>query len=536
VGFETAREAYDRGAWRAAYDALASADELTGEDIERLAVAAHLIGRDDESAHAWERAHLSWVAADNRPRAVRCAFWLTLQLSLRGEMAHAIGWQSRAARLLESSPPGCPEGAYVRLPDVLQALEAGDGDLAASLATAIAHDAEQLGDHDLRALGTLGTGQAAILRGEVAGGLRLLDEVMLSVTAGDVNPIATGIVYCAVIEACVDVFEMRRAAEWTAALHDWCSSEPELVPYRGQCLVHRSQVLQAGGAWADAVAEARRAGERLADPLHPALGVAVHQQGDLHRLRGEFADADAAYRRAVELGRDPSPGASLLRLAQGDVGAAGASIQRALVESTVLPRRARLLSAAVEIFLVAGDVAAARAASDELQDAARAMDVPVLHAMADATSGSVLLAEGDAAGALVALRRASGEWRTLGMPYDEARCRVGIAGACRDLGDDDTAAVELDAAGATFERLGARPDLERIGDVPSAADETGALSDREVEVLQLVATGRTNKEVAAALSISVHTVARHLQNIYLKLDVSTRAAATAYAYEHGLVR
>jgi ATP/maltotriose-dependent transcriptional regulator MalT len=376
-----------------------------------------------------------------------------------------------------------------------------------------------------------------IAMGEIKAGMKLLDEAMVAVTTGEISPLPAGIVYCAVIEACVDALDMRRAAEWTDALHLWCSAQPELVPYRGACLVHRSQVLLARGAWDEAASEAELARQRLADAAHPQVGVALYQLGELHRLRGDFDAARRDYQAASDHGREPDPGSALLRLAEGRVDLAVSAVQRMMGESSGLRTRPAIFAAAVEVQLAAGNVEAARSASDELARLASQAAAPHLQAIAAFAAGSLLLASDDATGALAMLRRASTEWRGQDAPYEAARTRVLIALACRALGDNDTAEVELEAAQAVFERLGAKPDLVRVrqlADSPPAQQPSG-LSNRECEVLRLVATGVTNREVAVTLSISEHTVARHMQNIFAKLGLSSRAAATAFAYDHGLV-
>jgi DNA-binding CsgD family transcriptional regulator/tetratricopeptide (TPR) repeat protein len=535
-GLERGREAFGRRAWRHAFDAFTTTTSLGVDDEERLAVASYLIGEDDASAQAWERAHLTHVELGDRESAARCAFWLGITLMLHGESARGSGWLARAERLVEGAGPTCAVTGLLLVPSFLAALESGDAASSAELAGRIVAIADACGDRDVLALGLLCRGQASLANGVLTEGLRALDEAMVSVTTGEVAPIPAGIVYCAVIESCVYVYELRRAAEWTEALHEWCSSQPDLVPYRGQCLVHRSQLLQVHGDWAAATIEAQRAAERLADPLHPALGVARYQQGELHRLRGEFTDAMRAYRAAGELGRDPAPGLALLRLAEGDLASAESAIRRMLAERTSSHARPPVLAAAVEVHLAAGDLDDARAASDELSTVAREIDTPVLHAISDDAAGAVLLASGDADGALVLLRAASRRWREMEMPYELARTRVAIAAACRALGDLDAAGLELELARTTFERLGATPDLHRV--MPSGdrgSHVAGELTDRELEVVRLVATGRTNREIAVTLSISAHTVARHLQNIFVKLSVSSRTAATAYAYRYGLV-
>ena len=314
---ELGRAAFDRRSWREAYELLASVESPEVGDLERLAIAAHLVGRGDDSVAAWERAFLFWVDADDRDRAVRCAFWLGLVLMLRGETARGTGWLGRAERLIEGTGPEGAGRGYLLVAGFLEALETSRVDDAAVLADRIMDIAERSADPDLLALGLLCRGQASLQLGEVAKGMRLLDEAMVSATSGEVSPIPAGLVCCAVIEACVECFDLRRATQWTDALSAWCSAQPDMVPYRGQCLVHRSQVLQARGDWSEAVVEVGQASQRLADPFHPALGVARYQQGELHRLRGEFDEAAQAYHEAAELGRDPSPGRGPAPLGDG---------------------------------------------------------------------------------------------------------------------------------------------------------------------------------------------------------------------------
>jgi ATP/maltotriose-dependent transcriptional regulator MalT len=535
---EKGRESFKGQAWLDAYKRLSAADrqkKLQPVDLQRLATAAYMMGKDEDSAETYVRAHQELVARGDAAGAARCAFWIGFQLTNSGDMARAGGWFARARKVLPVDVD-CVEQGYLLVPIALQNLFGGDPEVGLS----IFRDAEIIGsrfnDPDLKALSGLGQGQSLITLGRTAEGVATLDEVMVAVTTGEVSAIVVGLVYCAVVSACHEVFDLRRAKEWTDALSQWCASQPDLVPYRGQCLVHRAELMQVHGAWADAMEEAERARALLSQaPDRPIVGMAFHLLGDLHRLRGDLTSAEDAYRSAHQGGRSPQPGLAMLRLAQGRVGSADASIRRVLQEADDRESRSRILPAYVEIVLEAGDVPAARVAADELSAIAEQLRAPFLEAIAAHSQGSVHLAEGDALAALSAGRSAWKIWCDLEAPYEAARARLLIGSACRRLGDRDSADMEFDAARNEFQRLGAAVDVSLVEKLASAGDrKTLGLTGREVEVLALVATGKTNREISEDLVISEKTVARHLSNIFVKLEVSSRAAATAYAYQHDL--
>ena len=535
------REAIERKAWREAHDALSRADAakpLAADDLEALATAAYMLGRDQEYLECLERAHETHLEAGAIGPAVLCAFWVGMTLFLRGEVGPGSGWLGRAGRLVEQLDEDAIERGYLRMPAALQLEASGDLVGAAAIAGEAAATAQRLGDADGFALATFTHGQMLISAGRLHEGLALLDEAMVAVTSGRLSPIATGIVYCGVILVCQQVYEPRRASQWTDALSRWVAEQPDLVAFTGRCLVHRAEIMQLRGSWGDALDEARRASERFALQVNPiGRGVAFYRQGELHRLQGDFVAAEHAYAEAGREGWDPQPGLAQLRLAQGNLDAAAAATRRALSETVDPLKRAALLPAHVEIMLELGEVEEARAASSELDELAAVYSTEMLAALAAHCRGAIGLAEGDPGRALVALREAARVWRELDAPYEVARAQALIGLACGTLGDEDAASRELDAARETFVLLGARPDVERLERLvaPDAPRSSHGLTARELEVLGLVAQGLSNRGIAAALVISEHTVARHLQNIFAKLGVSSRAAAVAFAFEHALV-
>jgi DNA-binding CsgD family transcriptional regulator len=535
------REAYARRAWLDAYESLSHADQaapLGAEDLELLATSAYMLGRDDDYVSGLERAHHAYLNAGEAMRAVRCAFWLGMNLALRGEMGRATGWLGRAQRLVEREEDDCVERGYLLVPVMLRHEAIGDWEAAYAAAADAAEIGERFGDADLLALAVHEQGLVLVNQGRVEEGLGLVDEAMVAVTAGELSPIVTGIVYCSVITGCQEVYALHRAQEWTAALTQWCEEQPDMVAFSGRCLVHRAEIMELHGAWRDALDEARRARQRCVQGKNQsAAAQAFYRQGEVHRLQGRFSAAEEAYRDASWCGWEPQPGLALLWLAQGNDDAAAAAIRRVVGETTEPLKRARLLPAYVEIMLAVGDAQEARNACRELEEISARYESGMLGAMVAHAEGAVDLAEGDAWAALLALRRAWQVWQELEVPYEAARVRVLLGLACRALGDDDTAALELEAARGVFAQLGAEPDLARVDSLARSTVSADAhrLTARELQVLRLVAAGETNKAIAAELILSERTVDRHVSNIFTKLGVSSRAAATAYAYKHQLV-
>jgi len=479
---ERGREAYERRAWQQARDALSRADEaepLDAEDLERLAIASYMVGRDEDFVAALEREHALHQEAGEPLRTARCAFWIGVNLITRGQVDLASGWFARARRLVESVERDSVESGYLLIPVLLQQESAGEWEAAAVTATEAARIADRFGDRDLFALALHEQGYATIKLGQVEEGLAMIDETMVSVTAGELSPLVTGLVYCSVIAYCQGLYELRRAQQWTAALSRWCEEQPEMVAYSGQCLVHRAEIMQLRGAWQEALSEAQRAGERFEQAVDAQAGghrsgAALYRQAEVHRLRGEHGRAEGAYRAAGLSGWEPQPGLALLRMAQGDLPAALAAIRRAVGEAGDPLKRGGLLPAFVEIALAAGELDTAREACRDLERVAETHRSEMLLAMAAQARGAV--------------------------------------------------------------ELGAEGDAARVGSTATpATSRPHGLTERELQVLRLLSGGKTNREIAAELVLSDRTVDRHVSNIFAKLGVPSRVAATAYAYEHRLL-
>jgi DNA-binding CsgD family transcriptional regulator len=538
TGIDQGRSAFRENRWTDAFESFRDADQrggLPAQDLDRLAIAEILTGNITAGLDTLTRAHEEYLVVGDVVGAARCAGWMGMQLMNVGEAARAGGWFARGQRLVdELAEPDAVQGLLL-VPMALGKLYGGDPAGALEVFSQVADFGQRFQDKDLSALALLGTGQATLMLGHPDEGLRMFDEVMVAVTAGELSPIPSGIIYCAVIGNCHLAFDLERALQWTAALDRWCNARPDMVAFSGQCQSHRAELFRLHGAWNEALDAAAAAQGRSIKGDPQALYGGYYQQGEVQRLTGKLEAADASYRQAARSGYEPQPGLALLMLARGDARQAQSMIRRAAGVADVATRR-NLLPSLVEIELAAGDLEAARQGADELEAFARECPMAMVRAVADQADGAVRLAQGDPAGASRALRHAWNLWLELGVPYEAARCRVLVGRACRALGDEPSALMDFEAAHAELLELGAAPaaawaaSLMREG----AAGAQGPLSPRETEVLRLVASGKGNRAIAADLYLSEKTVARHVSNIFLKLGLSSRAAATRYAFEHGL--
>lgn len=534
---EAARRAFENHDWAEAREGFATVQEqesLGADDLAALAECAWWQGDIEECLATYEEAYRHYLHGE-RP-ATRQAAKLAMEVGffwfLRGEEAVGSGWMGRARRLFDDEPD-CAEKSYLRWVEANEALADADFERALEISQALVDAGHRFGDETLAALGLVGEGIATVKQGAVATGLALFDEAMLPVVAGRVDPGFAGDIYCQIMGVCHEMADYRRAQEWTDATARWCAGFPNAVMFLGICRVHRAQLMDVKGDWARAEEEALRVCDELASMNAGAAAEGHYALGEIRRQRGDLAGAEEAYERAHAMGRGPQPGLALVRLAQGKVDAAAAAVEGALATAVDPLERARLCSAQVEIATVADDVDTAKPAAAELAAAADRYGSSGLLASAAQARGAVaLMAGGD--DALAHLQEACRRWQAIGARHRTARVRELLARAHQVLGNRDAADLELDAAAAEFERLGARLDVERVAALRSAPSRPDGLTAREVEVLVLVAEGKTNREVAGALFLSEKTVARHLSNIFTKLDVSSRTAAAAYAFEHGL--
>ena len=518
-----------------AFDRLQGAGDLAPDDSMALATSAYLLGNVDEAVRALQGGYQDRIRNGDSLGAVRFASWLGLVLNVRGEMAVGSGWVARAQRLLETETADVVERGYLLVHEFFQHLGRGDFARAAETAVRVVETGRRFSEHDLIAQGLMMQGRMMIRSGRVPEGLALLDEAMVEISAAEVSPIVAGMVYCSLIEACQELSDFSRAASWTIALTRWCDAQPGLVPYTGQCSLHRGQIMRLRGAYDEALAEFALAQRRYQKEGTTApAGMALTEQGDVLRIRGKLDEAEASYRLAAEFGHEPQPGLALAWLARGRTTAALSAVRRLLAEAHDPVHRSWMLPAAVEVLVSARLFDEARQNSDELTSIASAFGNSALRAMAAYAAATVHLASNETEDALSNARESCRLWSDVGSPYEAARARVVFARALRDVGDEDSATGELAVARSTFVRLAAAPGIQEIDKLLGRARPDG-LTEREVEVLRLVAEGRSNPDIARALVLSQKTVERHLSNIFTKLDVPSRTAAAAYAHEHGLM-
>jgi DNA-binding CsgD family transcriptional regulator len=512
--------------WQAAFDAYTALPDPTAADLEALAEATWWLGRMEESIGRYADAYRRHLDEGDDRGAGRTAFLLAIHTRLVGDVMQSAGWLNRAQRLLDEVAECAEQGSVLYL-RIAGRMGAGDLDGAFTDARRMQDLGRRFGDPTLTALGVYFEGRVRVKQARVPEGLALLDEAMMAALSDDLALFWTGAIYCGLMDACNELLDLRRASEWTEATRRWCDPLPLASLYPGICRVHHAQVLQVRGAWEQAEREALSACRDMVGIDVFAVADAYYEVGEVRRLRGDLAGAQAAYSHAHEHGRDPQPGLALLRLAQGKGEAASASIGAARAASTgSRMERAGLHAAQVEIALAAGDVALAESAADEVAATAVAYQSDGLRAVGHRCLGAVRLAQGRTVEAMGLLRMAFLHWQALDVPYETARTRMLLAAAYRALGDADAADREEAAAQACFDRLGVRTG---IATVPAG------LTPREVEVVRLVAAGKSNRGIATELVVSEKTVARHLSNIFTKVGATSRAGVAAFAYDSGLL-
>ncbi|MCC5951442.1 MAG: response regulator transcription factor [Acidimicrobiia bacterium] len=531
--------------WDDAYQdfhAVAAVEPLTPTDVAALADAAWWLGRTDESLGLSEEVYRHHLAGEEVSQAARLAIEIGFLWLLRGELTLGSGWISRARRLLDGAPESAAHG-YLAYLAVEEHLGAGRFDDAIETTRWMQDVARRHEDPTLCALALVLEGAAELRRGNVAVGMGIVDEAMLPVHAGEVDPSWAGNLYCHVMDLCFELLDLPRARAWTDATERWCDQHSNAAMFAGICRVHRAQLLQVDGSFEAAGHHAARTCEELADMNVMVVAEGHYRVAESHRLRAEHAAAEQAYERARGFGRDPQPGLALLRLAQGKPAVAAAALHAALAAVPEPLHRVPLLVAQTEVAAAGGEITLATEAAGELGSIADAFGSPGIVACAEHTAGVAHLAEGQPLAAIRPLRSGWRAWCELDAPYEAARTRARLAEALAGAGDRETALVEAEAARSAFATLGALDDLRLLeeataswaGEPTHDADVPGGLSAREIEVLRCVSAGSTNRQIATTLTISEKTVARHLSNIFVKLDVSSRTEAAAFAFTHGLV-
>ncbi|HUH08474.1 MAG TPA: adenylate/guanylate cyclase domain-containing protein [Egibacteraceae bacterium] len=480
--FQAGREAMERHAWQDAYETLTEADEaglLTGDGLRMLAEAAWWSGQGEKVLAIGERAYGAYVAEENTDGAAMAAFELAQQHAMRMAQPTATGWFARAEQLIADDQNAPARGYLEWMRGFMAAAMEGDPDAAIAHFDEALEIASRTGDRGLQARSLHDKGRTISMQGHLAEGAALMDEAMVAVVGGEVDPIHTGIIYCSMIGVCSTLCDYRRAAEWTDATMRWCE-RASISGFPGVCRVHRAEIMRLRGAWPNAEEEARRACEELPKfNFLSGVGHAFYEIAEVRRRMGDFAGAEEAYSSAHEHGRDPQPGLSRLRLAQGKLDVAAAGVRRALADPTLDHlSRPMPLAAQAEIALAGGDLNTAAAAAEELDAIAAEIGTPALEAMAACVRGAVRLAGGDPEGAVPELRRALHGWQGVEAPYEAAEARVLLGSAYRAMDDHEGALLELRAARDTYERLGAAWDAERTAAMLGDSVSTTAAPER----------------------------------------------------------
>ena len=525
AALDRARTAYRSGDWATAREAFEAARRdvaATGADLRALASCEWWLGRQEAGLAHLEAAFRALTDEGDAMGAAEAALVVSLVRLNRGEMTVGIAWLRRARRVLADLPAGRGHAYEVYLTASMDLDDTG-ALWSADSVSRMRELADTLRQPAVSALNAVMAGMHAIRAGRTVEGFAQLDEAMLCVVSDELDAEWGGDVLCTTIHVCHELADFRRMADWTRATEAWCAARGAHVVYAGVCRVHRLELQSASGEWDAAEAALQRACEDLGSDHPWVAGEGWNQLGEIRRLRGDAAGAREAYRRASEAGVDPVPGEALLVLAEGDTERAAAMIA-AMLETRDRVGRARLLRPAIEIALAGGRSLQAEQLLDELENDARAFGSDGFQAWAAHARGMILIHAGDAAGSIGRLHEALDRFRRLGQPWEQANVLCWLATAQELRGEQALAAQLREQAGAIFDRLGAPPVVVRS----AAAEDGGPLTSREREIVELVAQGKANRQIADELFISEKTVSRHLANIYVKLDVGSRTAAAAW--------
>ena len=482
---QAAHQALAQHAWGEAFELLRAADGQDGglapEDLEKLGEAGWWTARLDACIGARERAYAEYMEAGNRRRAAYVAMALVKDYFAKQSSSIGMAWMNRAERLLADEPECVERGHLERLRSVLALEGEGDYEKALEHAQRTREIAVRMGDRELEALALHDQGRALVMRGDVPEGMALIDEATAPAVAGELSPYTTGVIYCNTITACKELADYRRAGDWTEAAKRWCDRQA-IAGFPGMCRVYRASIMLTKGAWADAEDEARRACEELKEFNLSYAAEAFYELGEIRLRVGDLRAAEGAFRQAHGLGRDPQPGLALLHLAERRTDRAQRCLEQALEEETGDLHRARLLPAVTEVAIAAGDEDGARAAAAELGAIAARYGSDALEAGASTARARLALADGDARAAVREARRAIRLWQGVDAPYEAAEARMVLATTYRAAGEDDSAALELEAALSAFDQLGAARDARRARDqlaaLASSSEGTEARATR----------------------------------------------------------